>query len=333
MPMLQMAVTVASLWWLFSREDLRHGVMAALDQADLEWSLAGLAMAGLVVGLGILRWHWFLRIQGVPLGLWENVKLSLIGGFFNLVLIGTVGGDAVRVLYLMKRFPEKRDEALLSVLMDRLCGLPAALAFYATLPISRHAWFEASGISFHALILGALVIGASVIGVMLLFLTAKFGLTHGFPDFLPMRKQAIRFAKALLLFTKHWRLSLAAIGLSFVIHFVYFGCYFAANRAMNAGVSLLDWMTIMPVVDVIATLPVSISGLGVRESLFEELLSKLCATPRELAVLVSMLGFGFTVVWSLVGGVIFPFYRPGSGGERVTFGQVMREARRLNEDN
>lgn len=84
----------------------------------------------------------------------------------------------------------------------------------------------------------------------------------------------------------------------------------------------------MPIVDVITTLPISISGLGLRESLFESFLEQLAGVPSEVGVLISLLGFGFSVFWNLLGGVLFPFYRPIScEGEPESFRQVIQDAR------
>jgi hypothetical protein len=82
----------------------------------------------------------------------------------------------------------------------------------------------------------------------------------------------------------------------------------------------------MPVVDVITTLPVSISGLGLRETLFESFLQRLCQVPSEVGVLVSLLGFGFSVFWSLLGGLVFPFYRPETAG---SFRRVVKQAKEI----
>jgi hypothetical protein len=68
--------------------------------------------------------------------------------------------------------------------------------------------------------------------------------------------------------------------------------------------------TIMPIVTVIISLPITPSGIGFRETLFEILLSDLCNVPSEVGVLISLVGFAFFVVFGLAGGIIYLFYAP-----------------------
>lgn len=312
------------LAWLWSKPEIHEGLVAAVQQAEPRWVWLGLALAGGVVGFGIIRWQLFLRLQGISLTWREVTKLSLVGGFFNLILIGTVGGDAVKLLYLLRKFPGKRSQAVASILMDHLCGLPAVVCLFGVFCVARWDWLNGSGLSSQLALFAGVYLAGAVVGIGLLLVIAVFDLTSRTPEGLPFRAQAIKFSQALLLFLKHWRMTLAAVGLSFVIHGLYFGTFYAGALSMRAGVSLIDMFTIMPVVDVITTLPVSISGLGLRETLFESFLQRLCQVPSEVGVLVSLLGFGFSVFWSLLGGIIFPFYRPGSAG---SFRGVMRQAR------
>jgi hypothetical protein len=88
-----------------------------------------------------------------------------------------------------------------------------------------------------------------------------------------------------------------------------FAAYWAAARAVGAPVELQQMLGIMPAVDLLASLPVTISGLGVRENLLIELLGPLpgCGPVRALAA--SLLGFAAIGLWGLVGGVWLLFSR------------------------
>ncbi len=308
----QVLVSLGCLAWLWAKPEIHEGLVEAVQQAEPKWVWLGLTLAGGVVAFGIVRWQLFLRLQGISLSWSEVTKLSLIGGFFNLILIGTVGGDAVKILYLIRRFPDKRSQAVASILMDHLCGLPAVVCLYGVFCGMRWDWLAGSGLSSQLALFAGVYLAGAVVGIGLLLVIALFDLTSRTPEGLPFRAQAVKFSKALMLFLKDWRITLAGVGLSFVIHGLYFGTFYAGALAMNAGVSLTEMFTIMPVVDVITTLPISISGLGLRETLFESFLERLCQVPSEIGVMVSLLGFGFSVFWSLLGGLVFPFCWPGS---------------------
>jgi hypothetical protein len=59
----------------------------------------------------------------------------------------------------------------------------------------------------------------------------------------------------------------------------------------------------MPVVDVVSSLPISISGLGVRERTFDFLISQLTGIPPAAAVAAALIGFLFNLFWGIVGGL------------------------------
>ena len=90
---------------------------------------------------------------------------------------------------------------------------------------------------------------------------------------------------------------------SFVLSASFSLVFFAALRALDPPVSAATVRSVMPIVDVATALPMSISGLGVRERAFDFLLSKLTGVPTGTAVSASLIGFLFTLFWSLVGGL------------------------------
>jgi len=84
-------------------------------------------------------------------------------------------------------------------------------------------------------------------------------------------------------------------------------------------------ITIMPIVTCIISLPITPGGVGFRESLFEILLRDLCKVPGEVAVLISLLGFSYFVLFGLVGGICYLFYSPrGRARWREMQGEVER---------
>lgn len=171
---IQAGVTIACLFWLGQKPEIREGLSGAIASASPLWLFYGVLIAGIVVALGVIRWQVFLRLQGIHISWSENAKLTLIGSFFNLVLLGTVGGDAVKILYLMRRFPKKKSAALVSILMDHLCGLPVVILFYATFVLSRWDWLAPSGLSTQLALFAGIYLGVSLIGILLLLLTATF---------------------------------------------------------------------------------------------------------------------------------------------------------------
>jgi hypothetical protein len=106
-----------------------------------------------------------------------------------------------------------------------------------------------------------------------------------------------------------WRYTLAAVLMSFVSLYAYFLIFYCAARAVGAGVGLKDMLSILPVMNVVTLLPVTIAGVGLREKTIEPLLRELCGVPSATGYLVSILGFGLYAAWSLGGAPVLAFYR------------------------
>lgn len=89
---------------------------------------AGLLAIGAGVCISFVRWHVLLRGAGLGFGLRETFRLGAVGVFFNTFLLGGLGGDAVKVAMVV-RLTRDRHDAVVSVLVDRLCGLFGLLLF------------------------------------------------------------------------------------------------------------------------------------------------------------------------------------------------------------
>jgi hypothetical protein len=120
--------------------------------------------------------------------------------------------------------------------------------------------------------------------------------------------------------------------------FSFYGAFYCASQAVHANVSLLDMVTIMPIVTTIISLPITPGGLGFRESLFEILLRDLAKVPGEVGILISLLGFSFFFLFGLIGGLCYLFYSPrskGGTGAHPRWKQMEGEVERAHnqEDN
>ncbi len=65
----------------------------------------------------------------------------------------------------------------------------------------------------------------------------------------------------------------------------------------------------MPIVNTLTALPISLAGIGIRESLFQVLLHDLCGIPAGVGAAIGSLGFAMRAVWGLPGGVLLLRYR------------------------
>ena len=91
---------------------------------DIHVPLFVLAAIGFPISLLFVAWRlrYLLSFQDVTITLWESIRLTFLGQFFNQVVPGTVGGDLVKAWYVCKHTPHI-PAVLVTVFVDRLMGL------------------------------------------------------------------------------------------------------------------------------------------------------------------------------------------------------------------
>ena len=137
-------------------------------------------------------------------------------------------------------------------------------------------------------------------------------LTSKLPHWLPLHAKIAEAAAAFSQYAKAGSAVGKAFLLSVPAHLLLFCTFYFAAKAFSAGLGLMGIFCVMPVVCAVTALPISVGGAGVREQLFVTLLGALYKTPEAIAMSISISGFLLVVFWSLVGGVVYLFYRSSS---------------------
>ena len=305
---LQTVVTVGLLAFFFRDPEFRREAADALRSVQPAWLLLGVAIAGIENLCGVLRWRVFLRMLGIDLPFWKSVQVCLVALFCNTFLLGAAGGDLVRAAYLIRRGADKTD-ALMSVILDRVSGLGALILYTGILTAAHWDWLmsgSTSALLLKFVIAYQVVCLALVIGALVLALrgvTERLPAWAPFPEF--VRKLGAGYAKM----ATHWRGSMAAMSMSLAMLAFYFGAFYCAARGLGLDLSFWRFSTLMPIADIISALPISIGGMGVRESVFVTLLGELTGTPAGVAVSVSLAGYLVNSLWGLVGAAILPLFK------------------------
>ena len=141
------------------------------------------------------------------------------------------------------------------------------------------------------------------------FVAASKGVLNHLPTRLPGLQILKEWGSTYTLFVLRWRSTLVAAGLSCVMLGLYFLTFYFSALALGLGLPLTDFFAVMPIVDLVAALPVSLGGFGVREGAFVTLLGQLLKVPAAEAVSLSLLGALASLAWGCVGLALLPAYR------------------------
>ncbi|HEY3324425.1 MAG TPA: lysylphosphatidylglycerol synthase transmembrane domain-containing protein [Planctomycetota bacterium] len=88
--------------------------------------------------IGAQRVRVLLAPLGVKIPYWTMLRLTYLGGFFDTFMVTSVGGDAVKAIYLARETPKGHKLEAVSVLvLDRLMGLLGLLTLMVVMTLWR----------------------------------------------------------------------------------------------------------------------------------------------------------------------------------------------------
>lgn len=311
----RLVISVVLLVLLFREHGFISEIVPRLGSLlqNWPWVLAGLSASLMGLVFCALRWFVILRGYAPQMPFWVMVRTEITAAFFNISTIGVVGGDAYKIMSIARRLPGQAAQVGVSLMLDHVTGfITVGLLFFGCFAAIWPRW-EALGHDAQLLLGGfSTVMGFSLAGMIFSWITFKPKvLAWGKRTFPRLLGNAFFDSLSEKLITTHdvilalWRRALVSVVVSIGVYASLFLTFYCALRAVGANAPLLDVITAMPVVDAMASLPISISGLGVRERTFEALLSSFAGVPEAACVSAAFIGWLFSVFWGLVGGVLF----------------------------
>ena len=326
---LQVAVTIGLLWWVFHDPDKRAQMAEALRQANWNWLWLGVVVFFGCTILATVRWKVLLQVQGIEMGWVRTWQLFMIGMFFNLFMLGSTGGDVVKMFLTMREARDNKAAALLSVFMDRVIGMMALILISLGFLYFRYDKLSDSAASATLLTTLLWLLAGAVVVIVGMFVGSAFGWVHYLPQWTPLRGRIVEVSAACHVYAKGWRQTIWAFLVSFPLFAMFFITFYCAARAYTDVLGLVDVFSVLPIVAVITAIPISVSGIGLRESLFVSLLAPF-GVGAAVATLISVSGFLINTVGSLAGGLVFLFYR-SSTHETINLRDMQKEVDRLED--
>lgn len=268
---------------------------------------AALALTFLALLAGVIRWHFILRAMDLPAPFSRTFRGFFIGQFFNAFLFGACGGDLARAIFAAHDHSEKRAEAVTSVFLDRAIGLVVTLLFGCGMLLPRLRDFATYEGARLALVLMGIFLLATLALLFLFFTRNLFERIPGLQRWQhrgrigPLLRRAY---DALFLFRQNARHLLWPALLSIANLLLLAAATAALARALELPLAFADLLAVFPVITVLAAIPLTPGSLGVRETLYVQLLHPLGILPGP-ALMLSLLGYLAATAWSLFGGLVF----------------------------
>lgn len=306
---LKLAGTVLFLWWAFSQVEDKSALWEnfRLALASPGWVLAGLGFAFLSLLANALRWYYLLLAQSIRQPFMYIFRLTLYGAFFNIASLGGAAGDAAKIVLLIRRVPGKKVGITMSVMVDHIVGFISSGIIFLVFTWGFRTIDSADDVAGRGTFIAATWFqAAGIIGLVLSILSCSPWMLKWGRKYMPKitnNRWVDMITSALDLYRTGWKFVGYSLLASFILSASFYLTFFASLRSLGQPVSAAIILCVMPVVDVVTALPISVSGLGVRERIFEFLIGKLTGIPTSAAVAGSLIGFLFTLFWGLVGGL------------------------------
>lgn len=266
-------------------------------EVDWRWLVLAVAFGGFCVVGWACRWRFFLRVYDLHIGFREGLRLTLFAEFFNLYFLGPLGADGMRLLALSRRFPKRKRAILGSLFMDHTGGLLGGALFYWLFTHSADL-ITAAEMRVADIAIGALL-GATFMGLNVIMAPGLQRFIQG----IPILRWSVKPLMPFYTTERRYPWLLGGYGMSILSTGCAYAAYWAAAKGMGCGVSLPKMLGVMPVGDILASLPISVSGLGIRENVVIELLGRQEGIGASKALAISLLGFAGLGLWGAVGGV------------------------------
>ena len=261
-------LTLIALYWVFSKVNFKD-IQALIRNANLLYLLLAFLFFNLSKIVSSYRLNLYFRHITVYISELYALKLYYIGMFYNLFLPGGIGGDGYKVYLLQKEHEVRVKTLITATLLDRLSGL-VPLLFLAGVLFCFSDYYG----KYHYL--DILV----VLGILTVFPLVYLLNRILFKSYLPL------FYKTLFLGTGVQLLQLLS---------AFFIVFAIAQQEM-----MILFLTLFLISSVVAVLPISLGGVGIRELTF---MYGLTLIEMEVAggVVFSLLFFLITALSSLIG--------------------------------
>jgi uncharacterized membrane protein YbhN (UPF0104 family) len=283
------ALSAAVLAFLLYRVDVRSVVatLGGIQPGPLVLALAAY-ITGQMVSAG--KWTMLARALGFRRSYADYAELYFIGMFVNLLGPATVGGDLTRGLYLGGT--RRRALALNSVVFDRASGLVVLIVIGSVALVAFPQYRLPTGLS---------ILTGGVAGTLLL---SWWIVPRAVALVLPAGNRLRQFIEEDLAPFWRNRILLGKVAaVSAIFHLCEVSVQYTLARALGLDVPFSYCLIFHPAVSLLAAVPISVAGLGVREGGYVFFLG-LVGIPQATALALGLLWFAITVMGALPGGIL-----------------------------
>ncbi len=320
-------VTILLFAFLFKNIDFAK-LWSTLFQINPSIALVGLVIGFCTLVVSGYQWQTSLNAEKIHFDLAKLINLYMVGIAFSHFLPSSMGGDVVKAYYVGRESNNMPGSASAAV-MSRVTGFFGMVVVAYIALIFFHQQFTRDVV---ALLLVLSLIVLSMIAGTFVFATlfARFAqakkiqtrIESIMPAFLGKKiklgsilDKAVDIGTTLIISAKKPRPMVVATLFGVMFHITACLNYYSYGLAMHLDVPFYFYLVAIPLVSLVAFLPISIGGFGVRESTLIFIFGTihvLAPTALTLAFMVDIQ----TLFFGVVGGCMYLFMSSLLGSQK-----------------
>jgi glycosyltransferase 2 family protein len=241
------------------------------NPVDYRFFGLGLAIYMTALVTTFARWHQLVRAQGLIFSFRDAVRLGFIGNVFNLVIPGAVGGDVIKAAFLCRMQPDKKPQAVASMVLDRILGL---LGLFLLAGVAGAITWPSASPEVRLLIglvWGALVAGFT--GLAVIFSPALYRPLNRLVAGRGKLESIVRELEAIgLAYRERIALVIGMLGVATCVHALYVLAFYSASAALFTTLpTLAQHYLMVPLALFTTAVPLPFGALGLSEGISGQL--------------------------------------------------------------
>ncbi len=266
---LKIIITCALLYYVFSKLKIDQ-VKALVAQSNPWWMLAAVFTFFISTFVASSRLLSFFKSIDLHISWKFNMRLYMLGMFYNLCLPGGIGGDGYKIYLLNKRYKKSAKKVFWAIFFDRLSGF-WAIGFITAVLVIFLPQLEVMHIT-PLVTWAALIVGTA----LYYFVAYKF-----FNDY-----------------TKHfWEAHFKGI----IVQGLQVLTILLVMLSLHHDGKFAPYLSAFLASSMAAVIPFSVGGLGFREFIFKYVIAEVFHMNGELAVVLSLSFYVVSAIVALLG--------------------------------
>jgi uncharacterized protein (TIRG00374 family) len=262
--LVKILISVILIYIIFKNMDIR-AFLNHLKSINLLIYLIAIVFGFIGYFFSAVRWFIFIKAYKLNVSFFEANKYVFVGLFLGLILPSGAGVDLVRFFYAQRNNLDRRAEVLSSIFVDRFVGV-IALVCLALLGV----YFGVEKIREVAkelIWIMLLLIGFFIFMLTPLFekiILSLFGNVKRFR----IGERIQKLLNSFSLYKENKIVVISSFFISIIMQFFFGASAFFISKALGFNLNLVEIILITSAINFITMLPISFSGIGIREGGF-----------------------------------------------------------------